>query len=211
MKWIIMRFLSLLLVIMLSALCQSACSTNVNVETTSLPTMTRTNTPAETVVPTATPVPSATQTNTPQPSLTPTQTSTPTVTPVPTETPTPTSTIDPTQQAWYDRAVEIRDIERAASRKAREEKEAKIAQFPKACDDMNDYASDVSPDGKWFAASCGDYRDQKLIVQNLEGIKWVLDFRFLKPGNRGWHMGFVSPIVLEPGWRISIFYEKFRT
>jgi hypothetical protein len=37
-------------------------------------------------------------------------------------------------------------------------------------------SSEISPDGEWFAISCGYKRNQKLIVQNQEGTKWVFNF-----------------------------------
>lgn len=110
---------------------------------------------------------------------TPTATSvTPTISPTkrisrPSKTPTPT--IDPTEFAIYN-------TEATARAQIWNNKATQIAEFSVECDDLNSYASRISPDEKWFASSCGYKRDQTLIVQNKEGTKWVLDFKnFLNP------------------------------
>src|SRR5688572_25463882 len=49
-------------------------------------------------------------------------------------------------------------------------------------------SSEISPDGEWFATSCGYERNQMLIVQNQEGVKWVFefaDFLSLRPDLEG--------------------------
>jgi hypothetical protein len=100
----------------------------------------------------------------------------------PSSTPTLKATLD---RIWYATAISIQSTEDAISKQAEDDKAANIAQFPVQCDDMSFWESDISPDGKWLAASCGYSRDQTLVVQNKEGIKWVLDFRdFLK--SRDW-------------------------
>jgi len=109
-------------------------------------------------------------------------TSIPTPVPIASTTPTLTATSDPTQQVWYVTAIAVQATQKAVRQQSRNDKETEIAQFPFICDDMEFHSSDVSPDGKWFAASCGYKRDQTLIVQNKKGTKWILEFKdFLHP------------------------------
>jgi hypothetical protein len=112
-----------------------------------------------------------------------TPSSTPTVMPEPTKasTATLTQTISPEQQA-------------------ENEKSTQIAQFPTSCDEINTYPSEVSPSGKWFAASCGYKENRMLVVQNKEGIKWILEFTdFLSPGFENDIMGTLVPLSWSQG------------
>jgi Tol biopolymer transport system component len=75
----------------------------------------------------------------------------------------PTATLDLTQQARYIEATQV-------------------AQFSDGCEDVDYSVNDISPDGKWLASSCGNQRDQTLVVQNKEGTNWVLNFKdFVHP------------------------------
>jgi Tol biopolymer transport system component len=112
--------------------------------------------------------------------LTPSSTPTVTLEPTKVSTATPTQTIGPIQ-------------------KTENEKSTQIAQFPTACDEMRFYYSKISPDGKWFAASCGEKRNQTLVVQNTEGTKWILEFAdFLSPGFENDIMGTLVPLSWSP-------------
>lgn len=56
---------------------------------------------------------------------------------------------------------------------------ATLGALDSLCDEFesdSSRSSDMSPDGKWFAISCGYIRNQVLIVQNQEGTKWVFEF-----------------------------------
>lgn len=59
----------------------------------------------------------------------------------------------------------------------------------KLCDEFeadSGRSSEMSPNGEWFAISCGYKRNQKLILLNKEGKKWVFDFEaLLKPKLEG--------------------------
>ncbi len=152
-------------------------------------------------------------TSTKAPILTPTQTNTP----VPTNTlvtkspyistlsreyfasSTPSPTIDSTDQASRATAKAAYQTERAAIGQVLDNKATQIAQFPSACEDINSHASNVSPDGKWFAASCGYETNQRLIVQNREGTKWVLEFNnFLNPATPKEITGSLYPKFWSP-------------
>jgi hypothetical protein len=57
--------------------------------------------------------------------------------------------------------------------------QATLDTLVKVCEEFDSNArgfSQISPDGKWFATSCGSKRNQTLVVQNQEGIKWVFHF-----------------------------------
>lgn len=114
-----------------------------------------------------------------------TQKLTTTSTPLSSETPTPTfftptATLNPTQQIWLSTAIVIKETQRAADEQTREKTGKEIDQFATGCEDSYDF--DVSPDAKWLATSCGDKTYSILVVQNKEGIKWVLEFKdFLPP------------------------------
>jgi len=102
-----------------------------------------------------------------------------TSTPIP-DFSTPTATLNPTQQIWVSTFTVIRETQRAVDEQIREQTGKEIDQFPKGCKDRYDF--DLSPDAKWLATSCGDKTYSLLVVQNKEGIKWVLDYKdFLHP------------------------------
>lgn len=91
----------------------------------------------------------------------------------PTRTPRPTLTSKPTVTE-----TRIRPTIPVATLNAR----ATLEPLEALCDEFDtdsDRSSAMSPNGEWFAIRCGYKRNQKLIVQNLEGTKWVLDFATL--------------------------------
>lgn len=93
---------------------------------------------------------------------------------------TPTATLNPTQQIWLSTAIVIKETQRAVDEQAREKTGDEIDQFPLACGDSYDF--NLSPDARWLATSCGDRYDSFLVVQNKEGIRWILEFEdFLHP------------------------------
>jgi hypothetical protein len=116
-----------------------------------------------------------------------------TSTPLPSETSTPmlfipTVTLNPTQQIWLSTAIVVKETQQALDKQSREKE---IDQFPIACEDS--YVFDLSSDTKWLATSCSP----NLVVQNKEGIKWVLEFEdFLHPG---------FPEGVEGGLRVAFW------
>lgn len=116
----------------------------------------------------------------------------------PTSTPTPSATLNSTQQTWRNTAVAFSSTQGALQEQLRNEKETQVAKFLVECDEG--YSGDVSPDGNWIAASCGYKRNQRLIVQNKQGTKWVVYFKDL-----------VAPILVADG-QVSIMggaYPEF--
>lgn len=108
------------------------------------------------------------------------------VTKVPSRTPTMTktltSTLNPTQQTWLSTAITIQRTENAVTQQAIEAKSTTIAEFPIINCSESSFYSEISPDGEWIASSCGYKRNQTLILQNKEGIEWILEFKdFLPP------------------------------
>jgi len=126
----------------------------------------------------------------------------PTLTPSPRAVPSSAPlTATETQQAWFATAEVAQNIADTATRQAQDAKETKVAQFPSACGDTYPDESSISPDGNWLAASCGYTSDQTLVIQNKEGIKWVLDFQnFLtqKVLQNGVPMGLLRPKYWSP-------------
>jgi WD40 repeat protein len=113
----------------------------------------------------------------------------------PTYTPTPNST----QQTWYATAMAVQETERSESQRSWDEKETQVAQFSVDCEHLSTYDSSISPDGKWFAASCDYKRDQTLIVQNEEGTKWIVKFEdFLNADTPTNIMGALYPKFWSP-------------
>lgn len=113
-------------------------------------------------------------------------------------TPRPTLTLKPSQ-SWHFTAVAIQSTDNALQQQTRNAKETQIAQFSINCDDMDFYSSDISPNGEWFAASCGYKRDQTLIVRNKEGTEWILEFKdFLSPESPDGIPGSLSPKFWSP-------------
>lgn len=156
-------------------LSQDACSAQVAIE----PTITAT----------LTPITEPTNINTITPTLTPTVRANFTLIP----------TTDATQQTWHSTAVAIQTAERAAYLESWSEQETQIAQFPSICKDINSVSSNISPDGKWFAASCGYKRNQTLTVQSKDGTKWVLDFKdFVSSQTPDGVMGSLRPKFWSP-------------
>ncbi|MFZ5855256.1 MAG: hypothetical protein ACOYZ6_00355 [Chloroflexota bacterium] len=104
-------------------------------------------------------------------------------------------TLDSAQQVWRSTEIAIATIEKAAYVQGRDAKETQMAQFSVACDELNVYASQVSPDGNWFAASCGYKRDQTLIVKNRQGATWIMKYKDLMVRE---HSGTVFPESWSP-------------
>jgi Tol biopolymer transport system component len=191
-----LSFLSLLLIFVILV---SSCNSQHNTVRVSPTTPAITNT---TIIPTDT---QRTPTKALEPKQTSTNPSVATETSVPTSrrltfvSPTFAPTPDSTQQTWYATAVTIQETERAESQHLRDEKETQIAQFSVDCEYLNTYSSGISPDGKWFAASCEYKRDQTLIVQDKEGTKWILEFEdFLNVDTSRGIMGAVYPKFWSP-------------
>lgn len=149
------------------------------------------------LVATPTPTPTALD-NTPKPyPNTPTSTSTPTQTY--TESAIPKPTENTTQQAWRATAIAIATATRAVSNLAHANEATQAAQFPVACDGVSFPQGDVSPNGKWLASSCGYKRDQTMVVQNKEGVKWTLEFKdFLSPKSPNGVPGALYPLFWSP-------------
>lgn len=133
---------------------------------------------------------------------------------VPTTTSTPAyalsatlnPTVDATLQTWHETAIALATTQRAESNLARDDKATEIARFPATCDDMNIYSSSISPDGKWLAASCGYKRDQTLLVQNKEGVTWILEFKnFLSPDSPEGMTGALLPEFWSPDGEYLFF------
>jgi Tol biopolymer transport system component len=59
--------------------------------------------------------------------------------------------------------------------------EAIPTQFFVSCDSDDSLVANLSPDGNWFAASCGSWmQSQKMVVQNSKGRKYELNFDYLR-------------------------------
>ena len=66
----------------------------------------------------------------------------------------------------------------------------------------------ISPNGEWFAISCGYKRNQSLVVQNLEGTKWVFHLaNFLSPDIQG-IMGNFTPLAWSDDGRFLYFTKN---
>ena len=108
----------------------------------------------------------------------PTLIRTPSGTPVPTK---PTVTMDPNQQTWLATARSIQKATRIASEQTKEALETRIASFPKVdCNDLS-RSDSLSPDGEWVVTSCGGRYNHYLIIHNMMGIKWALEFNDFLP------------------------------
>jgi Tol biopolymer transport system component len=123
---------------------------------------------------------------------------------------TPTPTVEPTWQAWHATALAIYQTEREQRDQSRDEMMTQVAQFPKACEGMGFNAGSLSPDGKWFAASCSNKSDQSsLIVQNRDGAKWILDFKdYLSPKTPVDMSGFLHPKFWSPDGNYLYFTNE---
>ncbi|MDL1943576.1 hypothetical protein FBQ99_14680 [Chloroflexi bacterium CFX2] len=86
--------------------------------------------------------------------------------------------------------------------------EATLEAFSNLCDEFETDSSrygKISPDGKWISISCGYKRNQTLIVQNQNGVKWVFDFTdFIDPSLEG-VMGRFTPLAWSPDNRFLYF------
>jgi len=120
--------------------------------------------------------------------------------PTPTSTPnffTPTATLNPTQQIWLSTAIVIKETQQALDKQTREKTGKEIDQFPVGCEDS--YSFDVSPDTKWLATGCGGKYKSSLVVENKEGIKWVLEFKdFLHPSFEDGTPGGLGVVFWDP-------------
>lgn len=89
--------------------------------------------------------------------------------------------------------------------------EATLAAFSKLCDEFGTDSSQyklMSPDGQWLSISCGYKRNQKMIVQNQNGIKWVFNFTdFIDPSLEG-GMGRFMPLAWSPDNRFLYFSKN---
>lgn len=119
----------------------------------------------------------------------PTKTSTQT----PLQTPKPTKTLTPTFPVATLNA------------------EATVAAASKLCDEFGTDSSQyklISPDGQWLSISCGYIRNQTMIVQNQNGIKWVFNFTdFIDPSLEG-VMGSFIPLAWSPDNRFLYFSKN---
>lgn len=166
----------ILFTVILFALVQTGCSGQNIAKPTALltPTITETLEPINTLTPPSTPVLAAASI-------------------------TPHPTIDTTQQTWHATAIAIYTEERTAIEQSWNKKKDQIAQFPATCEHIDFYSSNISPDGKWLAASCGYKRNQTLTVQSKDGEKLVLDFKdFLSRESPKDIMGALYPKFWSP-------------
>jgi hypothetical protein len=122
----------------------------------------------------------------------PTRTHVPTFFPSPYYSPTPTPTFSPdqiisTSQSLYETVSATQTIDIA--------QEMIPTQFFVSCSPVDTFLSSLSPNGKWYAAVCGDFEsDLYLIVQNSTGKRWELNYSdYLDPATYG-----VIPGVLNP-------------
>jgi len=158
---------------LLFLLAQTACGAQVSVEPTTAATFTKTPNLITTLTPTLTPTFRASFTSSP--------------------------TADATQQTWRSTAVAIQTAARATSMQDWYAKETQIAEFSIDCDHVEFYSSNISPNGKWFAAGCDNKASSNLIVQNKEGTKWILEFKdFLSKDSPEGMWGEVSPVFWSP-------------
>lgn len=123
----------------------------------------------------------------------PTKTSTQTPSQTPSQTPKPTKTFTPVPPT-----IPVTTLNAKAT----------LAAFTNLCDEFEtDLSRDaqISPDGKWVWISCGYDRNQTLIVQNQDGVKWVFDFiDFIDPSNKG-GMGGFFPLAWSPDHKFFYF------
>jgi Tol biopolymer transport system component len=165
----------LLILGFLFLLAQSSCSAQVAIEPTTTAALT--------------PILESTNINTLAPTSTPTARASLTLIQTP----------DDTRQIRHSTVVANQTAEQAANLKPWSEQETQIAQFPSICEDINSVSSNISPDGKWFAASCGYKKNQTLTVQSKDGTKWILDFNdFVSSKTPEGVMGLLSPKFWSP-------------
>lgn len=63
----------------------------------------------------------------------------------------------------------------------------------------------ISSDGQWVSISCGYKGNRKLIVQNQDGVKWILNYAdFVAPSIEGFLGGF-TPLAWSPDNRFFFF------
>jgi len=141
-------------------------------------------------IPTPAQIPSPTFETTPgtrAPKPTWTRLPTYTYTPRPSSTATSISAVRTAQKIWQNTALAIQSTQAAMDQLTRIAQQTQIAQFPPACMD-NGLGGQVSPNGLWLATSCGYKSNQTMIVQNKQGMRWILDLR-----------DFVIPSFIENG------------
>jgi hypothetical protein len=127
----------------------------------------------------------------PPPSITllPSKTSTP----IPSQTPKLTKTLIP-----------VTPTISVATLNAEATSEAVINLCDEFETDSDRYAI-LSPNGEWVAIRCGYKRNQSLIVQNQDGVRWVFHFRDFVDPSLGDVMGRFSPIAWSPDNRFLYF------
>jgi hypothetical protein len=122
-----------------------------------------------------------------------------TVSPTNISTPRPSQTLKPTKTL-----IPVTSTLPIATLNA----EATLEAFSNLCDEFEPNSSryvKASPDGKWVSISCVYKRNQTLIVQNQDGVKWVFDFTdFIHPSLEG-AMGGFSTLAWSPDNRFLYF------
>jgi hypothetical protein len=114
----------------------------------------------------------------------------------PTDTPTPTLTPSP-----------IPPTIPVATLKAQTTMESLEVVCDEYKTDSSRYAR-KSPNGEWFVINCGYKRNQSLVVQNLEGTKWVFHLaNFLNPDLQG-IMGTFTPLAWSDDGRFLYFTKN---
>jgi hypothetical protein len=116
-----------------------------------------------------------------------------TLTQTPSQTPKPTKTLTPVTPT-----IPVATLNA----------EATLEAFSNLCDEFetdSDRYGVISPDGKWVSISCGYKRNQTLIVQNRDGVKWVFDFTDFIDPSLGGVMGRFTPLAWSPDNRFLYF------
>lgn len=98
-------------------------------------------------------------------------------TPSPKSTITLTPTLNLTQQTWVATYIAGKETQQELNQKIQEMEAIEIEKFSINCDSY--YSSDLSPNGEWLATSCNNKIDQSLVVQNKQGVNWVIKFNDL--------------------------------
>lgn len=122
-----------------------------------------------------------------------------TVLPPETSTPTPSQTPEPTQTLTpVPPTIPVTTLNAQATLEA----------FSNLCNEFETDSSryvEISPDEKWVSIGCGYKRNQTLIVQNREGVKWLFDFTdFVNPRLEG-GMGSFTTLAWSPDNRFLYF------
>jgi hypothetical protein len=120
--------------------------------------------------------PFKTNSNTPQPTahLVPIETGTPTKSFDNVASTTPSPTLDPAYQSWHSTAVAVETEYWSARIQTETAFYTRIGQFPEPCDANYGGPLSLSPDGNWYATSCRYGDVNRFVIQNKEGVKWIL-------------------------------------